>query len=231
MNLTQLWNKQRLFEQPDPANPGSATPPDYSFLPEEFQGGDDGPNITGFTEHYEAMAASHGRLASMMEGVPETPEDYQFEIPEIDYTEMGLPDDFALELKTDDEHLAPLIGELGTLLHQHNIPSEAAGAFIGLLAKYEATTQAVSTKAWESKQAEIRKELGPQAQQRISTAQRLVEARLPKIEAEGLAPAFSSVGGIKALERLLSPQNATPGDGPAPSPGGSTDWAKSYYGT
>ena len=203
------------------------TAPDYSFLPEQFLS-DDGPDLNGFKEHLEGLDAAQARWNERQATIPEDAAGYEFTIPEIDYKAMGLPEDFKLEVSAEDEDLAPLLTEMGGVLHQHGVPKEAAPALMGILAKYEATAHLRGTKAAEASMQRVAEELGSKAEARISTVQRTLEQRLPEGQAKGLMAALSSADGVKALETLLSPRGL--GGAPStPTPRTVQDDLNDYY--
>ena len=169
-------------------------------MPEEFRA-DGNLNAEGFKGHYEKMAAEHASLRDRMGNVPEDASGYDYSLPEnIDFSDMGLPEDYAYELRPDDPAFAPFYQELGSTLHKHGIPKDAAPELLGLMARYQAPAQAKQEKA----------SLGPTADARISEVDRMLQARLPKDLADSLKGTITSANGVKAMERLLSRAGTLP---------------------
>jgi hypothetical protein len=199
-------------ESPTP-EPGSApdAAPDYSFLPEQYRSGE-APDIEGFRAHYDEMAA---RIAVMEESAGEVPEDaagYELAVPDdLDFGDLALPEDFSVEIKSDDPVMAPLLGELGGFMHKHGLPKDAASEVMGLLAKYEASKFSESYQL-ANQQMEA---LGATAESRISNVERALQSRLPPNLVDGLKAATRTADGVKALEKLLSVRGPT---APTPQP-------------
>jgi len=222
MILKQHWTTLRPLLAPEgegapagegtpPGNPGGADPnagdepdtgPDLSWLPEQFRA-DDKTDIDGFRAHYEEIASAQAIHQEALANVPEDASGYEFSLPdEIDYGDLDLPDDFAFELKTDDPALAPVLEELGGFMHKHNIPKDAAGDLLGVLAKYQATEY---SKAYAANRAEM-EALGASANTRISNISRLIDGKLPADQATAIKAATTTAAGLKALETLLRPR-------------------------
>lgn len=181
-----------------PAPSGEA--PDFSFVPEEYRA-DGKLNADGFKTHYETQAAELAALKDRQAGVPESAEGYEFSLPEgITFADMGLPEDYAFELNTEDPAFAPLYQEFGAALHKHGVPKDAAPEILGLMAKY----QAVGDAQMYAQQKSEMTALGPTAKARIGEVSRLLQARLPADLAQPLLDSVSTASGVKALERLLS---------------------------
>ncbi len=228
MNLMDFW-KTKLPVWEEPGEAGSGAPdgdapdgapagdapetaaPDYSFLPEQYRSGET-PDIEGFRTHYDEMAA---RIAVMEETAGEIPEDasgYELAIPDdLDFGDLDLPENFSVELKTDDPAMAPLFGELGGFMHKHGLPKSAAGDVMGLLAKYEASKYSESYAAANTEMAS----LGATADSRIANVERALQTRLPENLVAGLKGAVQTADGVKALEKLLSVRGPT---APTPQP-------------
>lgn len=246
MNLMQYygWKSQVMWNADDGAgaggDPAPATPPadtgapaepaaaaDYSFLPEQYRS-DDGPDIDGFKSHYESLEAAQARWDERQAGIPEAADGYEFALPDIDYKELGLPDDFKLELNPEDEALGPILTELGGTLHKHGIPKDVAPELMGALAKYEALSQKKAIAQAEADRAEQMQALGPKADARIADVQRTIESRLPEAQAKGLMSALYDANAVKALETLLGPRGLGGGN-PTPKPRTVDDDVRDYY--
>lgn len=224
MNLMHFW-KTPVWEMPgEPASDGnpSVTPSpapttaeptthetqpeasDYSWMPEQFRSGD-APDFNAFREHYDGIVAAQ---AIRDEALAEVPEDgkYEWAIPEMDYGELPLPADFAVNLKTDDPAISPLFDELGAFMKAHNMPKAAASDMMKLLAKYEA---AQFSQFYQQNEAS-KKEMGTSFDSRSAEVARLLDARLPADLAAVIKPLTKSGGGVRALEKLLGPRGMTP---------------------
>lgn len=187
--------------------------PDYSFLPEQYRG-DDGPDLDGFKAHYDELAAAQAIRDEAMADVPEDAAGYEFAVPEdLDFGDLELPEDFSVDLKTDDPALAPLFQELGGVLHKHNLPKGATGDIMSVLAKYEATRYSGH---YAAAKAEMQA-LGSSAQSRIANIERALQAKLPADQMEAIKAATSTAAGVKALESLIKPRGLS---APTPQPNG-----------
>ena len=185
---------------PAPAAPAEA---DYSFLPEQFRS-DDGPDIDGFQAHYDELVSEHAQRQEALAGVPEDASGYEFAIPdELDFGELDLPDDFAVNLKTDDPTMAPLFEGLGGFMHKHGLPKDAAGDLMGMIAKYEATKY---SQLHSAAKAEMQS-LGSSAQSRIANVKRSLESKLPAELASALSQHTTTAKAVQALEKLLAPRS------------------------
>ncbi len=197
---------------PPAAPPEDAAPdaPNFDWIPEEFRS-DDGPNFDGFKSHYEEMVAAQ---TSAKEDVPEDADGYEFAIPEeMDFGDMDLPKDFAVELKADDEAFAPLFKDLGGFLHKHGIPKSATPELMQTLAKYEASK---ASRAMAGLDAEMQA-LGAKAGARIETINRALDNRLPEEMATALKGTITTAAGVQALEKLLGPASlSAPAGEPQP---------------
>lgn len=232
MNLMQHWKNIRptLEASGEGAPAGSppagdpnpaATPPagdappaggDWSWYPEQFRG-ENGPDHEGFRAFYEDMASQQAIAQEALAEVPDDATGYEFTVPEdIDFGELELPEDFKVELKTDDPAMAPLFEELGGIMHEFNMPKGAAGKLLGVLAKYEASK---FSQQFTAGNAEYQS-LGPTADARISNVHRALANRLSEDQATALMAATTSANGVKALEALLRPRgpSTTPADTP-----------------
>lgn len=212
--------------EPTPAVPTPAEPaaepegPDYSWLPEQYRGEAE-PDLTGFRTHYDDIMAEK---AIRDEALAEVPEDgrYEFAMPEaLDFGEMQLPEDFAVDLKTDDPALAPLFDELGSVMKKHNMPKSAAGEMMGLIAKYEAA----KFSKFFTEESESLKQMGAAAGNRRESVIRLLEAKLPAPLAQKVAVLTASADGIRALESLLKPRGM-PSPNPTPTPAADDEQAR-----
>lgn len=228
MNLTKFWhNTPRNNPEPgagggdpapadpatpdptaaDPADPAPAEPaaPDLSFITSGYTGDDGNLDLEKLQSDWEKLNADAARNAENANLVPENGE-YEFALPEdFEFGIEGLPEGFSVDLKTDDEAMKPLFGELGEMLQKLNAPADAAKQVTGLLAKYEA--QKYSQYAEQAK-AEAAKIGANEAQReaRMNSLQRAIQGRLPKEQAEALMNATATYEGVRALETLLAPR-------------------------
>lgn len=247
MNLTmwQDWNKRPLREAENEGSGGGTPPPegaapegspgpddggapDYSFLPEAYRS-DGGPDLDGFKGYLDSLEAAKAQYDERAGTIPEDPDGYEFALPEIDFKEMGLPEEFALELNPEDEDLGPLLKEFGSVLHKNGVPKDAAKEFLGVLGKYEALSHLRGIKEAEAHMAKQREALGPKADARIAEVRRLMEARLPADEAKELMGATLSANALKGLEKLMSPRGLGSGGTPTPRAKGPEADLAAYY--
>ena len=196
----------------DPVAPVVPEQPDLSFIPTDYHT-DGKPDFGKFTSHYQELVARDAQYAERMAEVPADGA-YDFALPaDLKYDGLDLPEDFAVNLRTDDPDMAPLFGEMGELLKSLGAPKGAAAQASSLIAKYEATKCAIALKAQRADAAT----LGAPAQQqaRIANISRALESCLPTEQAEAIKRATLSSAGVKALEALLLPRGFQT---PTPSP-------------
>ena len=183
----------------------SPAAPDLSFIPDEFRT-DGQPDLDRYKAHVEDLIAHKARTDEARAQAPETAEGYEFKVPDgLTYEFEGLPEGYAVELKTDDPAMQPLFQEFGGWLHKYGLPAGAAQEAMALLAKY---TAAQDAQGWSEFNADM-KTLGPNKDARIGALKRLMEARLPADQVEALAGSVRTAKGVQALEKLL----ALPGGG------------------
>jgi hypothetical protein len=181
-------------------------PADYSFLPEAYRS-DDGPNIEGFTEHYETSISRLAQLEEQAtgagEGIPENGDGYDLNVPDdIDFGEMTLPDGYKFQM--DPDH--PVLPELRSWMHENGIKGDSAPALMSMMAKYEAS----QVSAFHAQSKEQMTALGANAQQRLSTVQRAMETKIPSAQhREALLNSLTTADSVRALEQLLSGQTTT----------------------
>jgi hypothetical protein len=205
--------------------PADQAAPTYDWMPEQFRG-DDGPDFDGFRQHYTDLAAEAAIRNEALASVPEAPDGYDLALPEdLDFGDLDLPENFAVELKTDDEAMATLFDELRGFLHESQLPKEAGQKVMGMLAKYEARQYA---KAASEVDAQI-KQLGPQAGERLSRVTRSLETKLSAPQATALKSALRSADAVRALETLLAPRSLGANNAPKPRP--PADDLEAYYST
>lgn len=230
--------KQRAFAAEDGTgggDPGTGQPPaeetttsepaaapDLSFIPDDFHK-DGVVDLEAFKTHLEELNAAKGRLDERLADVPEDPDGYEFAIPEIDFTEMGLPKEFALQIDPEDPVVGPLLTDLRGVLHEYGMPQAAAGKLMGVLARYEAA----SYKAGTDQMAADLQTLGSKHEARLATVRRGIEAKLPAELAQGLIGSVRTAAAVKALEALLG---GTGGTAPtAPKTRSVQDDVDAYY--
>lgn len=237
MNLMQFWQtKNPAWDEANeggnggnpPADPSPASPnpapaaPDYSWMPDQFRS-DDGPDFDGFRAHYDEITAAQAIRDEVLADVPEDGK-YEFAVPDdLDFGEIPLPDDFSVNLKTDDPVFEPLFGELGQFMKAHGIPKSAAPDMMKMLAKYEAT----QFSQFHQREKAARDEMGNAYESRKNEVTRLLETRLPPEAAKEVAILTASANGLRALEKLLSPRGM-PAPAPVPRPSKQDD-LEAYY--
>ena len=199
MNLMRSWIKAPLREAPG-AGAGGTTPdaPDFSWAPEAFKK-DDGYDTGAFRARFDELEAAEAVRAENMAKLPESPEGYKMELPEVEFGDMELPEGFKFELDTGED-LAPIYAEMQGILHNHKLPAEAAQELLGVLAKYQAT---MVSRSYKEGLAEYEK-LGPTAESRINSVERFLEGKLSSEHVEALKRTTGSAAGVKAMEALIS---------------------------
>jgi hypothetical protein len=190
---------------PAPAVPASSVPgPDLSFIPADYLV-DGKPDTTKFSEHYTELVADAARRADRLKEVP-TDGVYDYTLPQdFSFGDLELPEGFTVQV-SDDPAIAPLLGELGTILKELDAPKEAGQKIAGLIARYEATKFADMLKA----QAEDLKVLGTpaQVQARKDALKRVIDSRVPADLAQAIHLDHASAAQIKVLEALAMPRTA-----------------------
>lgn len=186
---------------------GTSPAPDYSFLPDDFRK-DGNADIEGFRARYDELVAEAAQREEAMQGIPESADGYEIAIPDdIDFGDLDLPDDFAVDLQPDNPEFAPLFDEMRGMLHNMRMPADAGKQMLGLLAKYEATR---FSQRYAAAKAEM-DSLGNGAQSRIANVERKLQSALPGDLADALKAATQTAAGVKALERLLAPKSVSAG--------------------
>jgi hypothetical protein len=186
---------------PAPEAPAAPAPaaegPDLSWMPEDYRK-DGTPDLDAFRTHYEDMAASLSALTDGAPQVPETPDAYQFAVPEdIDFGDIKAPDWFKFEVDAEN----PLWGEVRGWMHEMKMPAEASKGLVSMLAKYEA---AKAAQADATARAEM-ESLGQGATARIDKIQRTIETRVRgEKQRNALLQALTSADAVRALEELIS---------------------------
>lgn len=227
MKQTKSWQKEPLWQvsepsggapepavaEPaaaaDPAPAAESAAPDTSFLPEGVLK-DGAVDFTALKTHMDGLAPK---------GV--APEAYDFTLP-ADFKVEGLPEGTTLELDLANPKYAPLLAEVSDALKGIAAPPEVAQKLAGALAKYEASifTEKMAAIAKETKS------LGPNATERISTLNRLIESKLPEAQATALKGMTQNAAAVQALETLFSGASFTP---PSPTPKTAQDDLAAYY--
>jgi hypothetical protein len=171
--------------------------PDLSWMPEQYRS-ESGPDFDAFRTHYEDLAASLSVLSENQPQVPETPDAYQFAVPEdIDFGDIKAPDWFKFEVDAEN----PLWGEVRGWMHEMKMPAEASKGLVSMLAKYEA---AKAAQADATVRAEM-ESLGQGATARIDKIQRTIETRVRgEKQRNALLQAITSADAVRALEELIS---------------------------
>lgn len=197
----------------EPAIPADApAAPDLSFIPESYHV-EGKPDVAAFKAGYDELVSFKAQRDEAVAGIPENADGYELTVPEtIDFGDLDLPEGFKFEL-SDDPAVAPLLGEMRAMLHKHSLPKEAAGEFLGLMAKYQAIEASKDMASWKAGRAE----LGATAQSRIDNVSRLLDSKLPAPLSEALKGMAGSASAVRALEKLLSPVGL---QAPAHQPGG-----------
>lgn len=173
--------------------------PDHSWVPEKF--------VKDGTPDFAALRAEYDELAARMTAAPESADGYDLTIPaDLDYGDLKLPEGFGFEL-SQDEAVKPLLDDMRGLLHKHHLPKEAAGEFLGLMARYKAFEVAEGMKTMEAEMSA----LGANGATRIADITRSLEAKLPKELADAVKAAVTSANGVRALEKLLTPSTISTG--------------------
>lgn len=208
------------------AAPVVAQGPDLSFIPSDYHV-DGKPDLAKFSASYQELVARDAQRAEADAAaaalVPEG--DYTFALPaDLKFDGLDLPEDFKVELLTEDESMKPLFNDLSGILKELRAPQDAAGKLLGLFAKHQAVQYSQAIAAQTADMAK----LGTPAQvdARISTVSRVLDARLPADEAAALKAMTSSAKSLQALERLMGPARSTT---PTPTPPGAATEGLSPY--
>lgn len=178
----------------DPA-PGQAPQADtYDWMPESYRA-DGQPDFQRFRQDFDDAQA---QLAALNENAPESPDAYDFAMPDgIDYGEITPPEWFDFQIDPDD----PAIGELRGVLHKHRVPASAAQELMQTLARSEA---AKAARFHEQAQQELNS-LGPQQQARMQRVQRAIETRVPnQAQRDALLNSLTTADAFRALESFVS---------------------------
>jgi hypothetical protein len=201
---------------PDPAPPEPAPVADpapaydLSFIPQDYQV-DGKPDLGKFTEHYQELVSMKAQRDEAMASVPEA---YDFAVPEdLKFEGLDLPDDFRMQIDTQDPELAPLFEQLGGTLKELGAPADAAGKMMGLLAQYQAIQIARDMKAAAAELTALG--TPSQIEARMSTVTRALESRLPADRVAALQGTIKSAKALQALEVLVGPRGMLP---PTPQP-------------
>lgn len=190
-------------ETPNEGAAGSGEPPAYQdHVPDNFVGEDGNVDWAGFRTSYDdAVAGSatlHEEIETLKGGVPESPDAYDFTVPEdLDYGDLDLPEGFTVQIDPEN----PLFGEFRTTLHEAGIKADVAPKLMGLMAKYEASRFAQAAAA----QKEDLAQLGPALDARVGKIQRALETKIPdEAQRAALMGSVTSAAGVRALETLLT---------------------------
>lgn len=221
MKVNNYWAESRIYRnapdapggapEADPPVEQTEAPDPLAWVPETFRT-DDAVDTDGFLARFQELEAEAASRQEQIGAVPESPDGYEIGIPEdIDFGDMELPEGFKFEL-SDDPAIEPILNELKATLHKHQLPPTAAGEFMGVLAKYEASRVAQGLSAAKAEMDT----LGSAAQSRISNIARKLDASLPADQASALKAATTTAAGVKALEAIFRPRSmAAPASQPA----------------
>lgn len=212
LGKTPVWNQAEPAggapaADPAPAEPAapadpapSADPaPDLSFIPQDYHV-DGKPDLGKFTEHYQATIAELAQMKEAQGGIPESPDAYQFSIPDdLDLGEMELPDGY--EFKLDDND--PALGEMRQWLHANGVKPEAVSGLMGVYAKMQAREAAAHMEAIKSHIAELGGESAYNA--RMATLGSALKTKVGEELASELLGVTYTASIVRALEKLLGP--------------------------
>jgi hypothetical protein len=213
---------------PTPATPAVPEPtpgPDLSFIPADFHV-DGKPDLGKFTTSYQELVARDAQRAeaeaAAKAAIPEG--DYAFTLPEdLKFDGLDLPENYRLDLLTEDETMKPLFAGLSGFLKANSLPAAASTELMGMLAQYIATQD---SRAYAAQKADLAKLGTPsQVEARKSVVQRVITSRLPADQAEAILSFTTSAKALQALEALIGPNSTTPN----PAPPAKSDDLAAYY--
>lgn len=206
-----LWNTPEPgagSAEPDPAPaPASGEPapaantaveqaPDLSFIPETYVV-DGKPDLAKFRDDYTASMAELAQLREARTGVPETPDAYEFTVPDLDLGDVKLPEGYKFEIDKDD----PALADMRQWLHANGIKADAVPGLMGVYAKMEAMRAAQHQAHIES---EVQALGGTTAfEGRISKLESNLTNKIGAEGAKELLSATYTAGAVRALEKLL----------------------------
>lgn len=190
--------------------------PDLSeFIPEQFKK-DDGFDLASFRQTYDDLSAFKAAEDDRMAALPKEAAEYEFFLPE----DHAFPEGFNPELlaTTDEEGNRlefdaskmldandPDIPAVQEILKELGAPKEAMGKIASIMVNREIRQ---TMKAMEQA-GEEKKSLGPDADNRINTVTRTLNARLPKEQATAIADSITSADALRGLEALMKKIGAT----------------------
>ena len=193
------------------AGRGSGGEIDLASLPEQFVA-DGKPDLAAYKIAFEDASAAKARVDERQAALPKDADGYTFTVPE----EFSLPEGFAppegfkLEIDKDD----PRIPALKALALEHGLPQGVLDGFAKLWAEHEVTVIHEASKA----AGEEIKKLGPNAEARLASLERVVGARVPKEQAAAFIGDITSADSLRAAETLVASNRGKAPDGPGGSP-------------
>lgn len=173
-------------------------------IPESFEG-----DVDKFVEAYSGLNEFKVSMDKRIESLPETPDGYDWRLPEDFEFPDGLPEDFdkSAVLSQDD----PDLPTLRELMAKHDAPQE----MMDDLAKVMADRTLRQFQASLEGANEEKAKLGPDGQTRIGTVKAMLAKRLPASVADAMADGITSADALIGMEKLLGSRggvtNAPPG--------------------
>lgn len=196
--------------------------PDLSeFIPEQFKK-DDGFDLSAFRQTYDDLSAFKSAEDDRMAALPKEASEYEFFLPEdhvfpegFDPEAFKTTDEDGNKLEFDASRMLdandPDIPAVQEILKELGAPKEAMGKIASIMVNRELRqTMKAMEQAGEEKKA-----LGPDADNRINTVSRTLNARLPKEQATAIADSITSADALRGLEALMKKIGTTT----APAPG------------
>lgn len=196
-----------------------------AFVPETFKGEDGKFDTEGFRAKYDELTASAAEREEAKASLPKEPGEYGFALaddhvwPEgFDPSKMKTTDDDGNEVEFDPSKLFdaddPDIPLVQGLLHELGAPASAMSKIAGIMANREIRQIANA----EAAVAEEKKALGPDAQARIDTVTRTLNARMEAPMAKAVLDSLTSADALRGIEKLIKSSNIPPQSQPGTKP-------------
>lgn len=191
-----------------------------TFVPETFKGEDGAFDTAKFRESYDELASFKSTQEEAKAALPKEPGEYAFALGEdhvwpegFDPEKMKTTDEDGNEVAFDPSKLFdaddPDIPLVQSVLHELGAPKEAMGKIASIMANREMRNIMQAAGAAESE----KKALGPDAQARIDTVTRTLNARMDADQAKAVLDGVTSADALRGLERLIKDSNIAPSPG------------------
>lgn len=199
----------------------AATGFDPEQIPEQFAI-DGKKDLASFRLAFDELASFKAREDERLAALPKKPEDVAFTVPEdlSPYLPEGFEmpkgeDGNPIPLEIDDSN--PLVAEFRKVAVEEGISAKGIERLRDIVVRDNISRIAEAGKVHQ----EQMKLLGPNAQARVATVTRALQARLPEAQAKAIAADITTADTLRALETILTPK----GSSPVSAPGGKPDLA------